>query len=306
MLSARRDSTVASKDVQQQIYREKAEDIRARLEVLTNEEASLSKQIEFQSARIKVSGQTLKRERTMQARDLISLTRLQKSEQDHLEQQGRLQGLERDLAALKRDRLQLSAMLKELPMTQQMSLSEIERSTAALEQELAEAEALREIVISAPQDGTVTAIQTEIGGNASTTTPLLSIVPSGSKLQAQLFSPSRSIGFVRTGQRVLLRFQPFPYQKFGSYEGVVASVSRSALSPSELSQQMSGLTTLHSTGEPVFRVTVDLKEQTVKVYGENVPLQPGIRVEADVIIDTRRLYEWILDPLYALTGRMAR
>ena len=49
------------------------------------------------------------------------------------------------------------------------------------------------------------------------TTPLLSILPAGSKLEAQLFTPSRSIGFVRVGQQVLLRYQAFPYQKFGHH-----------------------------------------------------------------------------------------
>jgi membrane fusion protein len=125
----------------------------------------------------------------------------------------------------------------------------------------------------------------------------------GSKLEAQLFSPSSAIGFVHPGQRVLLRYEAFPYQKFGYYEGSVANVSRSAISPSELPQQLSGLTKLHAANEPVYRITVSLDQQTATAYGKPAPLQPGMQLEADVLIESRRLIEWVLDPLFTFTGK---
>jgi membrane fusion protein len=200
----------------------------------------------------------------------------------------------------------LEAELNELPLRNQIRLAEIDRSVSVLEQEIAEAEARRETVITAPQDGTVTAIQAELGGAAVTSTPLLTIVPAGAKLQAHLFSPSRAIGFVQPGQRVMLRYEAFPYQKFGQYEGSIASVSRSAISPSELSQQLSGLTSLHGGGAPMYQITVNLAAQTASAYGGAVPLQPGMQLDADVLTEKRRLVEWVLDPLFTLTGKWQR
>ena len=130
------------------------------------------------------------------------------------------------------------------------------------------------------------------------------IIPEGSKLEANLFSRSRDIGFVHTGQRVLLRYQPFPYQKFGQYEGVVSGVSRSALSPGDLSQQLPGLSSLYGVDEPVYRITVDLKSQNATAYGASVPLQPGMQLEASVAMETRTLIEWIFEPLFTLTGSL--
>jgi membrane fusion protein len=135
---------------------------------------------------------------------------------------------------------------------------------------------------------------------------VLSIVPAGAKLQAQLFSPSRAIGFVHPGQHVLLRYQAFPYQKFGYYEGVVADISRSAVNPAELSHQLAGLSSLFTPNEPIFRITVSLAKQTVLAYGKPVPLQPGMQLEADVLIESRRLIEWVFDPLFTLTGTWHR
>ena len=137
----------------------------------------------------------------------------------------------------------------------------------------------------------------------SASVPMLTIVPKGVALEAQLFGPSSAVGFIRAGQRVLLRYQAYPYQKFGQYEGTVASVSRSAISPAELSQQLAGLTSLYGANVPVYRITVTLGSQNVRAYGEAVPLQPGMQLEADIMMERRRLIEWVLDPLFTLTGR---
>ena len=183
-----------------------------------------------------------------------------------------------------------------------MERANIDRQVAALEQEIAGTEAQRQIVIPAPQAGTVTAIQAELGSNVNTAAPLMNIVPAGRKLEAQLFGPSRAVGFVRPGQRVLLRYQAFPYQKFGQYEGVVADVSRTAINPGELTQ-LSGLTSLLAANEPVYRITVTLARQTAIAYGEAIPLQSGMQLEADVMMEKRRLIEWVFDPLFTLTGK---
>ncbi len=190
-----------------------------------------------------------------------------------------------------------------LPLRTEARLAELDRSVAALEQEAVEAEARRQIVVTAAQAGTVTALRAEQGSSANTSTPLLSIVPAGSQLRAQLFVPSKAIGFIRPGQDVLLRYEAFPYQKFGHHQGVVSSVSRSAVSPNELGAQLAGLTSLLSGDEAVYLVTVRLASQTVTAYGEAVPLQPGMQLEADIQVETRRLIEWVFDPLFTLTGR---
>jgi membrane fusion protein len=63
------------------------------------------------------------------------------------------------------------------------------------------------------------------------------------------------------------------------------------------------LTSLYDAGEPVYQIRVALQRQTVTVYGEAVPLQAGLAVEADIMLENRRLIEWVLDPLDTLTGR---
>lgn len=305
-LRYRQDSTTADRRVQESLFEQQESDLRRRLQALRSEQEHLAQELDLHRSRLALNEATLRRDRALRARDLITEPRLQLSEQGRLDQAARVQATERSRANLVREEAQIQGTLRELPIRRRTQLAEIDRNIAALGQDLAEAESRREIVLTAPQDGIVTAIQADEGGSVSANVPLMSVVPKDFILEAQLFSPSRAIGFVRPGQRVRLRYQPFPYQKFGFYDGTVASVSRSAVSPSELAQQLSGVTSLVQAGEPVYRITVDLARQSVNAYGDPVPLQPGMRLDADVMIESRRLFEWILDPLFTLTGKWDR
>lgn len=302
-LRDRLSSMAAERRRQEQLFRQRQADRSAELASSRNERRQLDHQIELQQERERFAKRTFAQLRELRERQLITEDRVQRAEQDSLDQAVNLQSLMRNRANLDRDILKLEAELHELPVTAATQLGEIDRNISALEQQLADAEARREIVITAPNDGTVTQIQTSSGNAATPAVPLMSIVPAGSTLEAQLFSPSRAIGFVRPGQRVVLRYDAFPYQKFGLYEGTVADISRSALSPSEFPQQLSGLTTLYGTNEPIYRITVKLAQQSAIAYGAKVPLQPGMQLDADIRIETRRLIDWVLDPLYTLTGR---
>jgi membrane fusion protein len=46
-----------------------------------------------------------------------------------------------------------------------------------------------------------------------------------------------------------------------------------------------------------------LKQQSVFAYGKPVNLKPGMLLEASIILEHRRLYEWVLEPLFSIAGR---
>ena len=123
------------------------------------------------------------------------------------------------------------------------------------------------------------------------------VTPEGSTLEAELYVPSRSAGFITEGQEVQLMYQAFPYQKFGTAKGRVRSVSRTVLAPAEVA--IPGL----EIQEPVFRVKVNMESDMVRAYGQDIPVQPGMLLSASIVIDRRTLFEWLLDPLYAV-GRL--
>ncbi|WP_260428515.1 hypothetical protein [Burkholderia stagnalis] len=80
----------------------------------------------------------------------------------------------------------------------------------------------------------------------------------------------------------------------------MSEVSRTALSP----QEVANLTGQTNVPEQLYRLIVALDRQDIAAYGKREALRPGMALEADVLIDKRRLIEWVLEPLYAL-GRRA-
>jgi len=280
--------------------------------LLRSQEAKLEGEIELQRSRLGIAMQAEALWRDMQTKGYIAEPRFQQVKAETIEQRARLSALERALLAVVRQRQDSEHELRDLPGVVKKQTGNLERTIAQVEQERAQAEAKREIVLPAPYEGTVTAIVALPGAHANSGAPLLSIVPSTALLEAHLYSPSRAIGFVRPGQRVLLRYQAFPFQKFGHYEGVVTSVSRSPVAAGDLPPQMAGSAGAGApgaappapgAGEPLYRIAVALKRQTVAAYGDEMRLQPGMLLEGDVALDTRKLYEWVLEPLYTLTGK---
>ncbi|WP_418316853.1 HlyD family secretion protein [Piscinibacter sakaiensis] len=304
LLGLRRDSLESELQQQQQLLAQQRAGLARRLAAIRNEISQFDSEIAVQEARRDLAITATERMRGLQRQGFASQMQLQKEEENELDQRARLRALQRTRAERQRELAALQAEYDDLPLRAKSQASAVERSISELEQEAAVSESRRTVVVTAPQSGTVTALLANIGANASTATPLASIVPEGSKLEAHLYTPSRSIGFIQPGQQVLLRYQAFPYQKFGHHTGTVVAVSTSALSPSELPVQQAGLTSLVGTGEPVYRITVAIDQQQIVAYGEPRALQPGMQLQSDILLERRKLYEWLLEPLYTLTGKL--
>lgn len=174
-------------------------------------------------------------------------------------------------------------------------LSDLRSQASALRASLAELELSEGYVIRAPVSGVVASVSVKPGAPARPQQPLVSIIPDGSELQAHLLVPSRASGFLEMGQEVRLRYDAFPYQRFGFGEGRVTGISRTTYAPGQLAAPV-------PFEQSVYRVAVRLDAQTVEAYGAEHPLQPGMTIQGDLVLDRRPLLAWALDPLLAARG----
>ncbi len=273
-----------------------------KIDALKNELMQLASQIEGQGARVKLSEDTVARYQSLLDQDYISKEQLQSKQEEWLDQKARLQSLGRDRISIGRELSAQQSELAGLSLKHQNQIAQIERLLSSTGQELTESEAKRRLVITATQAGVATAVIAEVGQSVDGNRPLVSIVPQGARLRADLYAPSRAIGFVKPGDKVLIRYQAYPYQKFGHQQGEVETVVKTALPTTELN----GLPNAQSgnSGEPLYRVSVKLAAQSVNAYGKPQALQAGMLLDADVLQEQRRLYEWVLEPLYSLTGKL--
>ena len=209
----------------------------------------------------------------------------------------RLRLLVVDVLHLERDTVALQSELNNNPFKARNDIAALDRSIAEIAGTSLETELRREELVLAPQDGMVTALQTDPGKQAIANQPLMSLIPAGTALQADLYIPSRAVGFVRVGNQAQIQYQAFPYQKFGSQPGVVTKISRTAVPSQELPFPAA------SAVETYYVVTVRPEREYVLAYGKQEPLQTGMQVDADIWLDRRTLLEWIMEPLYSVSGR---
>lgn len=268
---------------------------------LRAEAQAIDRQMEQQTIRLKLAEDARKRYQSLADKDYIAREQLFLKETELSEQHTRLQGLQREALVAQRE---LATTVREIENTRVRYANQnavLQRNISSAQQELTEVDARRRVVITAPESGRASLVLGEVGQAVDASRPMMNLVPQNAVLVARLYAPSRTIGFVRKGDKVQVRYQSFPYQKFGQYEGVVDSVSNAAISSSE---QIGFVLTDTPPGEPVFAITVRLKQQTVTAYGQSLPLHTDMRLDADVLQETRRLYEWALEPLYSITGKM--
>lgn len=161
-------------------------------------------------------------------------------------------------------------------------------------QDPAASDAARRQLVRAPQDGVLAALLADPGQAVSPAAPVATLVPQGAVLQAQMQAPGKALGFVQPGQAVRLRLEAFPYQKFGQLEGRVLQVSRTPMATPDRAPG--------AAGEALFRITVALDDAALRAWPQ--PLAAGLRLQADVLLERRRLIEWLFEPLFGLQHRL--
>lgn len=299
LLLARRDSLERDRRALQQQNDQKLDAARRRVQEFAAETQRVDQQVVLQHRRIEIAKADVSRFADLVNSHFVSPVQLQSKEAELLDQQERLGDLQRARAAAANSMTNAQADVRDLLVQAERDQQAAERELAAASQALTENEARRQIFVRAPSAGVVSAIVVAPGQTAMVDQPIASILPAGSDLEAELYVPSRAVGFLRPGLQVLLRYEAYPYQKFGQSKGRVREVSRVAVRPLELN-----LPGAEARDEPVYRVRVTLDRQFVQAHGVAQPLRAGTVLEASILLDTRRLYEWVLEPLFTLTGRV--
>ncbi len=295
-LDDRRRSLAETARAQQALTETQRAALDRRVSALEGELAQIDIESGLQKQRLAMAEQSLARLQALQADQFISAAQAQAKSEEVLGLRAAAQGLARQRAALLRERAGLDGERRALPLVASAAAGGLERDLAQANRDAAEQDAEQRLVVRAPQSGTVSTVLAEPGQSVSPASALATVVPEGAVLQAQLYAPSSAIGFVQPGQPVRLRFEAFPYQKFGQQPARVVQVSRTPLAASELAAL--ALPALGNGSEPMFRITVALDGPPVAA------LAAGMRLQADVLLDRRRLIEWLFEPLLGLRSRL--
>jgi len=194
----------------------------------------------LQARRVQLAQTTLARNQQLAESGFMADAQVQVRQEELIDAKARAQALERARLSLLQDQQTLRGERTALKAQLQSDTNQIDRNRASLDQEASENAARKTMVISAPYAGTITALNLKAGQSVQSGQALATLVPQADDsdasdsgpLQAQLFAPSRTAGFVRPGQTVYLRYDAYPYQKFGLHQGRITSVSATPFAPS--------------------------------------------------------------------------
>lgn len=154
--------------------------------------------------------------------------------------------------------------------------------------------------LRAPQAGRVQELGTHtVGSVVAPGGVLVSLVPSGQPLRAEVWVSNRDIGFIREGQPVRLKLTAFQFQKYGLIDGVVRKVSADA-SDRERSgrvQPPDGEAGPNAVAPLRFRALVELASQALIVDEVQYELSPGMEVNAEIHLGRRTLWAYLTSPV---------
>ncbi len=284
---------------QKQLEDKQRQGLTERALMLNGQLNEIDRQVSTQQEIVKLTESRLDKLKPGVQDGTFSQTEIEKYEAESLNGHSQLNILARQRLDTEQQLRTLQDQLEQLPLSIESQQNELRFRLSGINQSLAQSEAQRAVVLRAPRDGVVSNLAIQNGQTVLPGQRLLSILPQESALQAELWLPSRAAGFLEIGNRVVLRYPAFPYQKFGQQGGRVTEVSRSATAASELTNRLG-----RTISEPLYRVLVALDQQSVSAYGKQESLKPGMTADADILLDKRRLIEWVLEPLYGIRRSM--
>lgn len=138
--------------------------------------------------------------------------------------------------------------------------------------------------LRAPVSGTVESLVfRDAGGAVEPPQELLKIVPDEGVLMAEVLVLNQDVGFLHPGQRVTVKVSTFDFTRYGWVEGELKHVSADATEDREM-----GL---------VYRAVIALNQRTLKVDGQERPLEPGMQVTAEIKTGRRTVLSYLLSPM---------
>jgi membrane fusion protein len=276
---------------------QQVQQVKKRVIDLQNEIAQVDREIKLQDQRIASSREQAQRFQKLATEKFVSDILARQKLDEVTDQEIRQQALKRQRITLERDLGAAHMEEPSLALRSRTQVEQVSRQISEIQQNLAQEEAKRETIIRAPITGTVTNIAVNAGQSIAADALLATVVPKGGGLHAELLVPTRAIGFIAKGHDVVMRYEAFPFERFGQYHGVIAEVGRTVWSPGERIGSM-------TVREPAYRVAVKLDKQTVNALGQELPLRSGMQVNADILLEKRSLFEWIFEPVLQLRGRL--
>ncbi|HEX4857552.1 MAG TPA: HlyD family efflux transporter periplasmic adaptor subunit [Usitatibacteraceae bacterium] len=296
-LAQRRESLEKEQLRLRELADQQLQQVKKRASALDGEIRQLDAEIKLQGQRVNSAKEQAQRFKQLAGEKFVSDIVARQKQDEATDQELKLQSLRRQKTSLERELANTRLDEPAVELKARNESEKVSRQISELAQTVAQEDAKRETVIRAPITGTVTNITVSAGQSVMADAAFATILPAGSVLQAEMLVPTRAIGFVTKGKEVTLRYDAFPYERFGQYRAVISEVSQTVWSAGDKVGPL-------VVKEPAYKIVATLDRQKIGAAGDEVALRPGMLFNADILLDKRSLLEWIFEPVLQLKGRL--
>ncbi|HAM3921872.1 HlyD family secretion protein [Escherichia coli] len=237
--------------------------------------------------------------RLYQSKGLINKDQLTNQIALYYQQQNNLLGLsgQNELNALQITALESQIHIQAAEFDNQVYQMELQRYE--LQKELLNTDASGTIIIRALTDGRINSLSVTVGQMVNVGDSLLQVIPRNIKhYSLVLWVPNDAIPYITVGDRVNIRYEAFPAEKFGQFVGKVSAISEAPASPQEMQTYPGAPKTALVNSVPYYKVTVRPEKQVIVYGGKHLSLENGMKAQSTLFLEKRRIYQWMLSPFY--------
>lgn len=273
-------------------------DLEQQLRSLDGELQKIDAQIGIQNERVLLAKANAEKFRDLHMSGFVSEAQLREKQIDLLDQRQKAAELERVRAGIHKSAAAIRSSTREVAYQARRDDAAVVRNIVTTDLEIIQNNAVRQEVIKAPQGGVISALTTHPGQRVTANQLVAALVPSDAVLEAELYVPSKYSGFIKSGQAVQIRYHAFPYQKYGQAKGTIREISSVAIRQAEATYDNApGLAA--ESNDLVYRVRVKLNELPRSAPSSApIALKVGMSLDASIILETKRVYEIVLEKLF--------
>ncbi|QOZ51601.1 HlyD family secretion protein [Bradyrhizobium sp. CCBAU 53338] len=265
---------------------------------LLSRQSGLEKQIQLQVDRAGLAEEALRRSKTLYESSNAPLAQVQEKTSAMLEQKQKVYDLLQIRDGLLAELENVESDIEIAPIQTKQEIAALHRAIGDTENSLAVSEIDRQILLQASGPGVVSSLAVQSGQQIKPGDALAAIEPANSTLFAVFYVPSGAVGLLHPKIPVRLSFDAYPSDKYGTVLGSIEDISRSPALPMETANAARAV----DADTQAYRVRVAINAASMPTI---MKLKPGMRVRATALLDYRRLFEWLYQPLVKTYGREA-
>ncbi len=219
----------------------------------------------------------------------------------YLDAEAQRMQIERDMQLAANERLELQQTLDRLhadkaayaaEFRQQLGedLVQARRDRDAAAKQLEKAARRNEVTVrEAPPDAIVLDVaQRSVGSVMKEAEPLYRLVPLNSPIEAEVLVEGRDVGQVRTTALTRVKLEAWPFQKHGTLQGEVRTLSEDVFNPDPKKE---------GEARPHYKARIKISSAELRNVPDQFRLIPGMAVTAEIKVGERSVMSYFLYPL---------